>query len=212
VRRHPDGAGNPPIGWHGISVLQRLPFSGCLIPHFSPDWVTFRSIDDNSAMTSSSPVNVLSTEAEGAKPSRSVPALNGGSEPLPFLGNQQTDLPSLKQLSSTPDPPPPTTTSLTATKPVAPETGMSLTPSSPILCGIMVVPPVLFFSTLTPACGGLIRRAFTPHELPSLIEAIFSSKEVDNTIRCLRGDHAQTFIDVIDEACSPFIQRCESVN
>jgi len=86
VRRRPDGAGSPSIGWHGISVLQRLPFSGCLIPHFSPDWVTFRSIDDNSAMTSSSPANVPSTEAEGAEPSRSVPALNGDSEPLPFLG------------------------------------------------------------------------------------------------------------------------------
>ena len=53
------------------------------------------------------------------------------------------------------------------------------------------------------ACERLIRRAFAPHELPSLIEAIFSSKDEGDAIRGLLGDDAQTFIDMIDEARSP---------
>ena len=50
-----------------------------------------------------------------------------------------------------------------------------------------------------PACGRLIRRAFTLHELPSLVEAIFSNNNASETIRSLLGDDAQTFVDVIDE-------------
>ena len=50
----------------------------------------------------------------------------------------------------------------------------------------------------------MIRRSFAPHELPSLIEAIFSSKDEDNAIRRLLKDDAQTFIDVMDEARSAF--------
>ena len=46
----------------------------------------------------------------------------------------------------------------------------------------------------------MIRRAFALHEFPSLIEAIFSSKDESDAIRCLLGDDAQAFIDVIDEA------------
>ena len=45
----------------------------------------------------------------------------------------------------------------------------------------------------------MIRRTFNLHELPSLVEAIFSSKDEIDTIRCL-GDGAQAFIDAIDEA------------
>lgn len=51
----------------------------------------------------------------------------------------------------------------------------------------------------TPACRHLIRHAFTPHELPSLIEAVFSSKDASDTIRSLLGDDAQIFIDVMNE-------------
>jgi hypothetical protein len=46
----------------------------------------------------------------------------------------------------------------------------------------------------------LIRRAFTPNELPSLLEAIFSSNDEVDTIRCLLEDDAQAFVDVMDEA------------
>ena len=42
------------------------------------------------------------------------------------------------------------------------------------------------------------------HKFPSLIEAIFLSKDGGDTIRCLLGNDAQTFIDVIDEACPIF--------
>ena len=48
--------------------------------------------------------------------------------------------------------------------------------------------------------GLLIKRAFTPHELPLLVEVVFSSKGERDVIRCLGEDDAQTFIDVIDEA------------
>jgi len=59
-----------------------------------------------------------------------------------------------------------------------------------------------FLNPNAPACERLIRRAFALHELPSLIEAISSGEDESDTIRCLRGDDAQTFIDVIDEARS----------
>ena len=46
----------------------------------------------------------------------------------------------------------------------------------------------------------MIRRAFDPDELPSLLETIFSSDDEVETIRCLLGDDAQAFVDVMDEA------------
>jgi len=52
------------------------------------------------------------------------------------------------------------------------------------------------------AYGRLIKRAFTPHELPSLIEATLSSEDEGDAIRRLLGDDAQAFIDVIDEVRS----------
>lgn len=54
----------------------------------------------------------------------------------------------------------------------------------------------------------MITRAFTPNELPSLIEVVFSSKDVNDTIRCLCANDAQTFIDMIDEVC-PMVSRRE---
>jgi hypothetical protein len=47
------------------------------------------------------------------------------------------------------------------------------------------------------ACKRLISHAYLPHEAISLIEAVFKSKDEINTIGYLRGDDAQTFIDVI---------------
>ena len=43
----------------------------------------------------------------------------------------------------------------------------------------------------------LIGRAFASHELPSLIETIFSDE--GDTVNCLHGDDVQAFIDVVDE-------------
>ena len=45
-------------------------------------------------------------------------------------------------------------------------------------------------------------RAFYPHQLPSLIQTIFSSQSEGDIIRCLHEDNAQTFVDVIDQASS----------
>lgn len=50
------------------------------------------------------------------------------------------------------------------------------------------------------ACERLIHRAFSPHEVISLIEAVFTSKREIQMVRDLRGDAAQVFIDVVHEA------------
>ena len=62
-----------------------------------------------------------------------------------------------------------------------------------------------------PACGRLVRRAFALHELPSLIEVIFSSQDESDTIRRLLGGDAQAFVDVMDEACSTSTRHRETV-
>jgi len=52
-----------------------------------------------------------------------------------------------------------------------------------------------------PACKRLISKAFFPHEVTSLIETIFTSKDQVKMIGDLRGDDAQAFIDVIHKVC-----------
>ena len=52
------------------------------------------------------------------------------------------------------------------------------------------------------ACERLLKREFAPDELPSLIEVIFSSRDVRDMIRCLLADDAQIFIDVLDQVRS----------
>ena len=47
------------------------------------------------------------------------------------------------------------------------------------------------------ACRRLISYTFSPHETISLIKVIFTSKAEIDIIRGLRGDDAQTFIDVV---------------
>jgi len=71
---------------------------------------------------------------------------------------------------------------------------------------------LLLLNINTPACERLIRRAFAPHELPSLIEEFFSSKDSGDTIGHLLGDDTQAFIDVIDEARSTFAHHYEFVH
>jgi len=85
------------------------------------------------------------------------------------------------------------------------ESGTSLSPCSPILHRKLIAPRFfILFDLNTPVCRRVIRHAFAPHELPSLIEAIFSSKDEGNMIRCLLRDDAQTFIDTMDEVRSAF--------
>ena len=50
-------------------------------------------------------------------------------------------------------------------------------------------------------------HAFVLHKLPSLIEAILSNKDERDVIGCLRGDDTQTFVDVMDEACSILVHH-----
>ena len=49
------------------------------------------------------------------------------------------------------------------------------------------------------ACRRLISRAFSPHELPSLIEGIFTKKDEVKMIGSLDRVAAQSFIDVVHE-------------
>lgn len=64
----------------------------------------------------------------------------------------------------------------------------------------------------TPACGRLIRRAFAPHELSSLIKTIFSRKDEGDAVRRLVGEDVQTFVDVIDEVRSISTYCCRSAD
>ena len=52
-----------------------------------------------------------------------------------------------------------------------------------------------------------MRHEFVSDELPSLIEDIFTSNDVDDRINRLPKDDAQTFVDVVDQArrAYPFI-------
>lgn len=88
------------------------------------------------------------------------------------------------------------------------ENGMSPAPHSPTMCRMLNDPS--FLNSTTAACGRLIKRAFALHELPSLIHAISSSRDDGDTTRCLPGDDAQTFIDVLYEARSTFAYHCVS--
>jgi len=50
-----------------------------------------------------------------------------------------------------------------------------------------------------PAWRRLINHTFSPHEAIPLIEAMFMTEDEVEMIGCLRGDDAQTLINVIDE-------------
>jgi hypothetical protein len=54
-----------------------------------------------------------------------------------------------------------------------------------------------------PACKRLtsLSHPYFPHEVISLIEAVFKSKDEVKKVDHLRGDDAQTFVDVIHEVC-----------
>ena len=52
----------------------------------------------------------------------------------------------------------------------------------------------------------LVNRAILQDELPSVIGTIVSNMESTDIVKCLQASEAQTFIDVIDEACHHPIQ------
>ena len=91
----------------------------------------------------------------------------------------------------------------TTATPVA-HSSLSSVPFLLIFHVTLIIPWFFFFLNFdTPACGRLIKRAFAPEELRSLIEVVLSSGDEGDLVRRLRGDDAQTFIDVIDEVHSP---------
>lgn len=51
------------------------------------------------------------------------------------------------------------------------------------------------------ACRRLIRRTFSPHELPSLLEALLSGDDGNRTIYQLSASDAQALLDVVEEVC-----------
>ena len=99
------------------------------------------------------------------------------------------------------------TESATPVVPVASSSTITISSGAPLVLpaepdGILIATrsvPLLNFTT--PACKRLASRAFVLCELSSLIEALFSSELERNAVRSLRGDDAQTFIDVLDEVC-----------
>ena len=58
------------------------------------------------------------------------------------------------------------------------------------------------------ACRRLISRAFSPHELPSLIEEIFTRKDEVRTIGSFARDEAQSFIDIVHEVRPALLRLC----
>ena len=93
--------------------------------------------------------------------------------------------------------------------PVTAAAGLGILPSpneAPLRApGLTTVYPIPDPSTLVgleaSVCRCLISRAFSPHELVSLIEEIFTRRCEINMIGCLDRDAAQTFIDVVHEVC-----------
>ena len=102
---------------------------------------------------------------------------------------------------------------------VAPADSGSTTADSAARGTSSTLPPTIFCATPTvpssflyldaPAFQRLISRAFNPDELPSLIEAVFSSGDLVKVIHSLSEDDAQTFIDVADEVRSPLFRHRE---
>ena len=61
--------------------------------------------------------------------------------------------------------------------------------------------PLLVPDSNRRALRRLISRTVPQHELLSVIETIFSNVKAADTVKCLEESDAQTFIDIVDEAC-----------
>lgn len=91
-----------------------------------------------------------------------------------------------------------------------PSVGELATPSTPSDPHNTAVTSLSENGTTASACGRLIKRQFIPHELPALIEAIFSSKGERDSIDGLLREDAQSFIDVVDEVCFASIHATQN--
>ena len=65
----------------------------------------------------------------------------------------------------------------------------------------------LFSQLYTPAFRRLLRGKFASDELLSLMKDIFARKDMDDIIRGLPKDDAQTFIDIVDEVRDPSVHH-----
>ena len=61
--------------------------------------------------------------------------------------------------------------------------------------------PSLISTPEKQALQRLVSRSAPQDELPSVIETVVSNVKAVDIVNCLKGDDAQTFIDVIDEVC-----------
>jgi len=64
-------------------------------------------------------------------------------------------------------------------------------------------PNRLFTRSGTPPWKSLINCPLATDERVSLITAIFSDRNETDVVKRLRGDYAQSFVDVVDEVLSP---------
>lgn len=80
--------------------------------------------------------------------------------------------------------------------------GTISSPASQTWCGILIDSLSFSLDCNTAACKRLLRRRFAPEELPSLVDAILSSKNESEMIFCLSMGDAQRLIEVIDEVRS----------
>lgn len=92
------------------------------------------------------------------------------------------------------------------------ESGKSSYSPSPTLCGSLITPKFTPLECDALACGRLIKRAFTLHGFPALIDEILSNEDGGETIRRLAVGDAQALIDVIDDVCSIFACHSKSVD
>ena len=76
-------------------------------------------------------------------------------------------------------------------------------PSSPLLFGNAnhFSKPPLVLGSVKRALQRLVSRDVPHDELPSVIETVISNVKAVDIVECLQGNDAQTFIDVLDEAC-----------
>ena len=81
---------------------------------------------------------------------------------------------------------------------------------SPIWHRTLIAPQSVFLNCNCPAFGRLLKRKFVSNELPSLIEAALTSKDVDDKISRLPSSDAQTLVDVLYEARHISVHHYES--
>jgi hypothetical protein len=90
--------------------------------------------------------------------------------------------------------------------------GSQLKPQGDFTSRVNLAPdPSILVDLEAPACKRLISHAFSPHEVISLVEAVFANKDEVKMVRELRGDDAQTFVDVVHGVRLHFLHSLDAV-